>query len=415
MIHLVLSKKDGANIPVKIWTPTIEDGAKVQAINLANLPFTFKHVALMPDTHQGYGMPIGGVLATKNVIIPNAVGVDIGCGMSFCQTNIPVSILRESNDKQGRSLIKCILDTICRNVPVGFNKHKESQPWTGWDTAPEIDIIQQNLANASFSLGTLGGGNHFIELQQDTTGNLCIMLHSGSRNFGKQVCDYYNDVAKKINAKWHSTVTPDLDLAFLPMDSDEGQEYKSAMDFSLEFAQMNRHHMMEKIKSITFNLIDKHIGTVSKAILNEVNAHHNYAAYENHFGENVIIHRKGAIRARVGDIGIIPGSMETPSYIVEGLGNADSFCSASHGAGRAMSRSEARKKFSVEDMIKRLDSKDIILQCKDKGETIDECGLAYKDIDEVIENEKDLVRVTERVTQIGVIMENSKTAQWEIG
>lgn len=403
MAHLVLSKKDGANKPVKIWTDTIEDGARDQAINLANLPFTFKHVALMPDTHQGYGMPIGGVLATKDVIIPNAVGVDIGCGMSFCQTNIPVKLLHETKDKQDRSLVKCMLDTIVRNVPVGFNKHKESQPWTGWDTAPEIDIIQQNLTNASFSLGTLGGGNHFIELQEDTQGNLCIMLHSGSRNLGKQVCDHYNKIAEKLNEKWCSVVTKDQELAFLPIDSDEGQEYKRAMDFALDFARQNRHHMMEKVKSITFNLIDKHIGGISKAILNEVNAHHNYAVYEHHFGENVIVHRKGAIRARKGDVGIIPGSMETPSYIVEGLGNPDSFDSASHGAGRTTSRKKAKAMFSVEDMIKRLDDKNIILQCKNKGDAVDECGLAYKDIDEVIENEKDLVKVTEKVTQIGVI------------
>jgi len=403
MIKLVLSKKDGANLPIKSWASELEESAIKQAVNLANLPFTFKYVALMPDCHLCYGMPVGGVLATKDVIIPNAVGVDIGCGMSFCQTNIPVSILYETKDKQNRNLVKCMIDTISRNVPVGFGKHKTPQEWIGFQSAPDIDIIQSNLMNASISLGTLGGGNHFIELQQDTKGNLCIMLHSGSRNLGKQICDYYNKIAISLNEKWFSSVTKDKELAFLPINSCEGHEYKVAMDFALDFAKQNRQHMMEKIKNICFNLIKKHIGNISKTILNEVNAHHNYAIYENHFGQNVIVHRKGAIRARKNDIGIIPGSMETASYIVRGLGNAESFNSASHGAGRIMSRKKAKSLFSVNDMVKRLKDKNIILNCKNKNDVIDECGLAYKNIDEVIENENDLVEVIESVTQIGVV------------
>lgn len=397
---------DPLRIPIKIWQASyndIEQSCLDQADNLARLPFAYHHVALMPDTHSGYGMPIGGVLATKNVIIPNAVGVDIGCGIAFCQTNIPISVVHEAKTKDGQPLLKFMLAAITRNVPVGFAHHKEPQEWSGFDNAPSTVIVQQQIDPARFQLGTLGGGNHFIEIQEDSSGNLCIMIHSGSRNFGKQICDYYNARAKTHNEKWFSSVPKEHDLAFLPIDSNDGHDYYESMKFALEFARENRRLMMERVKNLVFNLIEKYHGHVSKAILNEVNAHHNYAAMEHHFGENVFIHRKGAIRAREGDPGIIPGSMEAPSYIVEGLGNPDSFHSASHGAGRRMSRARARKTYKVNDFIEGLNKKGIVLQTPDKAKVIDECGEAYKKIDDVIEQEKDLVKVTERVTQIGVI------------
>lgn len=396
-------EKNNMKIPIKSWCPNVEESAMKQAMNLSNLPFAFKHVALMPDCHSGYGMPIGGVLATKGVIIPDAVGVDIGCGMEFIQTDIPVSEFINATDTQKTPLVKAILDMILRNVPVGFNRHKESQMWDGFENAPELAIVQQNLGVAEVSLGTLGGGNHHIELQRDDKGNLCIMLHSGSRNLGKQVCDFYNKQAKKLNLLWHSSVPVEWDLAFLPIDSEDGHNYRIAMNFCLDFAKQNRYLMMERVKNIVLNALEKYVGISNVNILQTVNAHHNYAVYEHHFGENVIVHRKGAIRARYNDMGIIPGSMETPSYIVRGLGNAESFNSASHGAGRVMSRTQARKTLDVQDMVNRLKTKNIILKAPNISDTIDECGLAYKNIDEVINNENDLVEIITKVTQIGVI------------
>lgn len=329
---------------------------------------------------------------------------DIGCGMVFCQTNIPISVVLETKTKDNQPLINFMLGAITRNIPVGFRHHKEPQTWNGFNLAPDdIPIIREQLERSTYQLGTLGGGNHFIEIQKDTAENLCIMIHSGSRNFGKQICDRYNKLAKEMNSKWHTSVDPKFDLAFFPMDDEYGNDYKRAMEYALEFARENRKVMMERTKSIVFNLIEKYHGHVSKQILNEVNAHHNYAAMEHHFGENVMVHRKGAIRARAGELGIIPGSMEAPSYIVEGLGNEDSFCSASHGAGRRMSRTQARRTYKVNEFIEGLDKKGIVLQTPDKAKVIDECGQAYKKIDDVIEQERDLVKVTERVTQIGVI------------
>lgn len=396
-------EKDNMRIPIKSWCPDVEKSAMEQAMNLANLPFAFKHIALMPDCHSGYGMPIGAVLATKGYIIPFAVGVDIGCGMYYIQTDIPVSAFQNETDKQNTPLVKVILSIINRNVPVGFNRHKQPQSWSGFESAPELDIVQKNLGIAEVSLGTLGSGNHYIELQKDDKGNLCIMLHSGSRNLGKKVCDYYNNRAKDLNSKYFSSVPVKWDMAFLPIQSRDGKHYRKAMNFCLDFAQQNRHLMMERIKNIVFNTLDKYCGIKNVNILNTVNAHHNYAAFENHFGENVIIHRKGAIRARVKDMGIIPGSMETPSYIVRGLENAESFHSASHGAGRCMSRKQARNTFDIQDMVNRLKTKNIILSCPNKAAVIDECGGAYKDIEDVIKYENDLVEVITKVTQIGVI------------
>ena len=402
---MFVHKSDLTRLPIKIWADknNIEEECLKQAFNLSGLPFAFKHIALMPDAHSGFGMPIGGVLATKNVVIPNAVGVDIGCGMCFLQTNIPISIILESKTKDDQPLLNFMVGAIQRIVPVGFAHHKNAEEWNGFDRAPNTKIVQQELHKARYQLGTLGGGNHFIEIQKDSNNNLCIMLHSGSRNFGKQIGDYYNKQAKVLNKKWYSSVPENYDLAFLPIDSQDGNDYFKSMKFALEFAHENRRRMMERIKSLVFNLIEKYHGHVSKTILNEVNAHHNYAVFENHFGENVIVHRKGAIRAYAGEAGIIPGSMQAPSYIVEGLGNPDSFMSASHGAGRRMSRKKAREQFKVSDFINDLNAQGIVVGTKDKSSIIDECGAAYKDIDQVINNEKDLVKVTERVTQIGVI------------
>lgn len=370
-------------IPIKLWLDDIEDGALQQARNLANLPFVYKWVAIMPDSHQGYGMPIGGVLATKGVIIPNAVGVDIGCGMGAVQTSI------KGIDTD---TLKAIMGRVREAVPVGFNHHKEAQAWEGFDHAPDLPIIQQELTSARRQLGTLGGGNHFIEFQADENGNLWVMLHSGSRNFGLKVAKVYHREAQALCERWY-TQLPDKDLAFLPVDDTYGQEYLAAMSYCLEFAQASRDHMMSTILGI--------VGEVAGGQeVRRVNIHHNYAAMENHYGENVWVHRKGATRVRTGEAGIIPGSMGTSSYIVEGLGNPESFCSCSHGAGRRLGRKEAGR---VLDLAGEQAKMNGIIHGLRNVSDIDEAPGAYKDIDVVMANQSDLVKITTRLHPLGSI------------
>jgi tRNA-splicing ligase RtcB len=376
--------------PIKTWCNEPEEGAIEQAKNLANLPFIFKHVALMPDTHQGYGMPIGGVIATEGVIIPNAVGVDIGCGMCAVKTNLKVFDL---GDDLGN-----IMRDIRQAIPLGMNHHKEDQEWEGFINYPDIDILCSNMNKAKRSLGTLGGGNHFIEIQKDTDNNVWIMLHSGSRNLGKQIADHYNKKALTLCKMWHSNVYPlegnDV-LPFLPLATQEGKEYLEAMNFALDFALANRMQMINKCKEAFQKYIDCEFGEV-------INIHHNYAAMENHFGKNVMVHRKGATSARKGQYGIIPGSQGTSSYIVEGLGNPDSFMSCSHGAGRKMSRKAARENLSVEEEVKLLNDQGIKHAIRNVSD-LDEAPSAYKDIKTVMEEQEDLVKILVELKPLGVI------------
>lgn len=369
--------------PIKLWLDDIEEGALRQARNLANLPFVHKWVAIMPDTHQGFGMPIGGVLATDGVIIPNAVGVDIGCGMGAVLTSL-----------QGldTGTLKEIMSRIRKVIPVGFDHHKEAQEWEGFDRAPDIPIIQQELASARRQLGTLGGGNHFIEFQRDEGGRLWIMLHSGSRNFGLKVANTYHKKAQARCEGLHVAL-PDRDLAFLPMEDSAGQEYHAAMSYCLEFAQANRDHMMEAITGIVAEV-------AGGAELDRVNIHHNYAALERHFGKDVWVHRKGATRVREGERGIIPGSMGASSYIVVGLGNPESFNSCSHGAGRKMGRKEAGRKLHLEEEQAKMAG---IVHGLRSTADLDEAPGAYKDIDQVMESQKDLVKIAVRLKPLGSI------------
>jgi tRNA-splicing ligase RtcB (3'-phosphate/5'-hydroxy nucleic acid ligase) len=362
--------------PIKLWLDDIEEGALDQAKNLANLPFIFKHVAIMPDSHQGYGMPIGGVLATKGVIIPNAVGVDIGCGMSAVRLDTDMIELPN------------FIELIKQLVPVGFSRHQKKQEWHGFNDAPDIPIIQQELEAAHYQLGTLGGGNHFIEIQKGSDGYIWIMLHSGSRNFGLKIANEYHKKAKQMCEKWVSDI-PTLDLAFLPMDTAEGREYFEAMNYALRFARENRKLMMQNVLSL-----------IPYKGLDGVNIHHNYAAYENHFNTNVIVHRKGATKATEGLKGIIPGSQGTKSYIVEGLGNPDSFMSCSHGAGRKMGRKQAQRELSFEDEAKKMEG---IIHSVKSVDDLDEAPGAYKDIDVVMDNQKDLVKISVELTPLAVI------------
>lgn len=373
-------------IPIKMWLTELEDAALQQAKNLANLPFAFKHVALMPDSHSGYGMPIGGVLATKGAVIPNAVGVDIGCGMCAVRTSL------QELDTLSR---KAIVDGVRSVVPVGFNHHKQPVQWEGFEQAPEVAVIRRELESAQYQLGTLGGGNHFIEIQKGSDGFVWIMLHSGSRNFGLKIAKEYHAKAQALCEKWYSNI-PDKDLAFLPIGTTEATEYLGAMDFALKFARENRFQMIEKIKAVFLYVA----GGVTFGDV--INVHHNYAKYENHFGENVIVHRKGATSARDGQLGLIPGSQGTKSYVVRGKGNPESFMSCSHGAGRKLGRKQACRELDLQAEKKLLDDQGIVHSIR-KVEDLDEAPSAYKDIAMVMENQSDLVSIEVELSPLAVI------------
>jgi tRNA-splicing ligase RtcB len=376
---------EGNRLKIYCWAPDLEEEAMAQARNLANLPFACSHVALLPDAHSGYGMPIGGVLATRDVIVPNAVGVDIGCGMRAVKLPVPAGKLYEKRDS--------ILNDIQRSIPTGFNWHKKPQDHALFKTAPDIRIIREELDNARRQLGTLGGGNHFIELQSDTEGHAWVMLHSGSRNLGKKTCDVYNKLAREKN---HYKLDDSWQLWGLPADSPTGREYLQAMRFCLDFARANREQMMKIILEIT----ERHL-KINTSGLNQLDVHHNYAAVEKIGGTDHIVHRKGAVKAE-GTV-IIPGSMGTPSYICRGLQNPKSFNSCSHGAGRRMGRNAARKSYSVESVIQEMRSKDISFFKADKKDAAEECSAAYKDISEVMRQQRDLVEILLELKPIGVV------------
>ena len=379
-------------IPIKMWLDEPEEGSVLQAKNLANLPFAFKQVCLMPDTHQGYGMPIGGVLATKGVIIPNAVGVDIGCGMCAAKTNTKIGTV-------SKETVKKIMSGIRELVPLGFEHHKKRQDESLMPqdfNLDELPVIKNQYLAALKQLGTLGGGNHFIELQRCHDGYLWIMIHSGSRNLGKQVADHYNKVAKKMNELWFSSINSKADLAFLPFQTDEAHKYYKEMRYCTEFAFANRRLMMERIQQTISSVIS------NVAYESTINIAHNYAAFEEHFGEKVIVHRKGATSAKAGETGIIPGSQGTKSYIVEGLGNPESFMSCSHGAGRALSRSAAIKTLDLEAEKRKLDELGIIHSVRSQSD-LEEASSAYKDISQVMAFQEDLVKIKVELSPVAVI------------
>ena len=377
MNNVVSSEKH----PIKIWASIIEEGALQQARDLANLPFLYKWVALMPDAHWGFGMPIGGVIATKGVIIPNAVGVDIGCGMIAVKTSLK-SISVET--------IKTIIGQTRGLIPTGRYHQPYDQDWDGFDLVPDIEILKSNIPSARKQLGTLGGGNHFIEIQQSEDGFIWLMIHSGSRNLGYGIANYFHKEAVKLNEKWFSEVK-NKDLAFLPINSKEGHDYFNAMKFCLTFAQKNRELMMSNF----MGMVERNTDATK---IEEINIHHNYAAFEHHYGENVIIHRKGATRARLGELGIIPGSMGTSSYIVEGLGNPESFTSCSHGAGRMMGRRQAQRTLDLAHEQELMEG--IVHGLRSKS-NLEEAPSAYKDIDVVMEDQKDLVKIVSKLKPIG--------------
>lgn len=381
----------GEPLPIKLWLNDIEAGALEQARNLARLPFAFRHIALMPDCHQGFGMPIGGVLATREVIIPNAVGVDIGCGMCAVQTS-----LQEVDEKTLRSIMSGIRGLI----PLGFKHHAKPQDerrMPSRESLQDMPVVSREYESATSQIGTLGGGNHFIEIQKGSDGLIWIMVHSGSRNIGKQVADYYNRLAIKLNEEWKSPVPRSAQLAWLPIDSREGQQYISEMNYCIDFALANRRLMMDNILSV----FDEHLkGNFRAAPM--INIAHNYAALEKHFGQEVMVHRKGATKASLDTTGIIPGSQGANSYIVKGKGNPESFESCSHGAGRKMGRKEAIRSLNLKKEIEKLDQKGVIHALRRAGD-LEEASGAYKDIEIVMKNQDDLVDILVELRPLAVI------------
>ena len=390
-------------VPIKSWTQGVpfEDDAKRQLKNIAQMPFIHKWVAVMPDVHLGKGATIGSVIPSVGAVIPAAVGVDIGCGMMAVKTSLKAKDLPDS-------LLELRL-AIERAVPHGRSKRMRGGRDKGaWCDIPEdvaqawlplmakFDVLQQkhpvlkNTNNVKH-LGTLGTGNHFIEVCLDETETVWVMLHSGSRGVGNRIGNHFIELAKKDMEKWHIHL-PDSDLAYLPEGTDHFSDYVEAVEWGQQFARMNREVMMQRV----IVAMKRTLGTQFDAQLEAVNCHHNYVSREEHYGQNVIVTRKGAVSAQRGQLGIIPGSMGARSYIVRGLGNEESFCSCSHGAGRVMSRTKAKKLVSLDEHVKATEG----VECRKDKDVIDETPAAYKSIDSVMEAQKDLVEIMYTLKQV---------------
>ncbi|AKG22039.1 RtcB family protein [Calothrix sp. 336/3] len=359
------------------------------AKNVASLPFVFKHVALMPDVHLGKGALVGSVIATKEAIIPAAVGVDIGCGM--CAIKTPF------NGDKLEGKLKKIRQDIEAAIPTGFDENQDVEKtvsnWQRWQNFKDLHSGVQDLeVKAMRQMGSLGGGNHFIEVCLDAENQVWLMLHSGSRNIGNKLAKCHISTAKEL-AKMAGERLPDPDLANFVAGTEEFRAYWHDLQWAQDYARVNREVMMARFKRI----VEKHLagGKPTKPLL-EVNCHHNYAEKEVHFGEEVYVTRKGAVRAQENDYGIIPGSMGTKSYIVKGKGCADSFCSCSHGAGRVLSRSKAKNVYTLDDLIQQTAG----VECRKDSGILDEIPAAYKPIDQVMENQSDLVEVVATLKQV---------------
>lgn len=359
------------------------------AKNVASLPFVYKHVALMPDVHIGKGALVGSVIATKDAIIPAAVGVDIGCGMA--------ALKMPFNASQLEGKLKKIRSEIEATIPVGFNENKDIETkvsnWQKWQDFKHLHSGVQRLETKALKqIGSLGGGNHFIELCLDTEDQVWLMLHSGSRHIGNQLAECHIKTGKEL-AKLAHLKLADPDLAYFVTNTPEFDAYWRDLQWAQNYARFNRDVMMNRFKII----VEKYLnGGKSVTPLLTVNCHHNYAEKENHFGEDVYITRKGAVRAMENDYGIIPGSMGAKSFIVKGKGNHDSFCSCSHGAGRSMSRTQAKKQFDVFDLINQTEG----IECRKDQGVLDEIPSAYKSIEEVINQQTDLVEIVATLKQV---------------
>ena len=380
-------------VPIQSWAPDLEGTALEQATNLSNLPFAIDHVALMPDAHAGYGMPIGGVLFADKAVVPYAIGVDIGCGVALVETDLTVEDLPTAElDK--------VLASIDRGVPTGY--HSLKTPVDREVALEAMGIAKPELVKDAWfdralgQLGSLGGGNHFLELQRDEAGTVFVMLHSGSRNLGKTICDEYHKRALAQNRTWHVALPHD-ELAFLPVGTDDFVGYWSAMEFALRFAEVNRSRMLDVVER-SFEHLTK-IGRFDRL----VDVHHNYAAWERHVGRNGIVHRKGAVRARAGEVVLIPGSMGTASYVGEGLGNAESFETCQHGAGRALSRTAARKAKTSREVYDEMAALGVVLRSSEPKGVAEEAAFAYKDIESAMAASASLVGPSKRLTPLGVV------------
>lgn len=393
---------EGKAVPIKAWTKGVEfdPKAREQVMNMSSMPFIHHHIAVMPDVHWGVGATVGSVIPQIGAIIPAAVGVDIGCGMLAVRTSLKAHDLPES--------LKLIRDYIESAVPHGRTQNGGPGDCGAWPAVPYVAALHWNTffeerfnairnahpkaisRNTVNHLGTLGTGNHFIELCLDEDQCVWIMLHSGSRGLGNRFGSYFIELAKEDMKKWMVNL-PDENLAYFPEGTKNFNDYMTAVEFGQDFARSNREMMLVSIMEAL-----RKVFPVFKLTEEAVNCHHNYVARENHFGKDVLVTRKGAVRARLGDLGIIPGSMGAKSYIVRGLGNPESFNSCSHGAGRRMSRNEAARKISLEQHAKDTSG----VECRKDADVLDESPMAYKDIDAVLEAEKDLVEVVHTLKQI---------------
>jgi tRNA-splicing ligase RtcB len=380
----------GKHVDIRMWTQpsTVEDQAMRQLQNIAALPWTYRHVAVMPDVHYGKGATVGSVIAMRDAVSPAAVGVDIGCGMTAVRTSLRAEDL-PADLKRLRSLLE-------RAVPVGFAQHRataftdrDAADWkVFWQAFEDLTpAVKANSAKALHQMGTLGGGNHFIEICLDTQSQVWVMLHSGSRGTGNLLAQHHIEVARGLA---HNQSLPDPDLAVFLANTQEMKAYRHDLFWAQDYARRNRAVMLRLICDVLTQQFPQIAFEVP------ISAHHNYVAEETHFGEDVLVTRKGAIRAGRGDLGIIPGSMGTGSYIVRGLGNPDSFESASHGAGRRMSRNKARKQFTEADLAAQTAG----VECRKDAGVVDEIPAAYKNIDEVIRNQDDLVEVVTKLKQV---------------
>ncbi|GAB1264165.1 RtcB family protein [Aurantivibrio infirmus] len=391
-IKKVLAPHKDQRLAVKIWTDDIDYNTQAQLSRVANLPFVFKHVAAMPDVHLGRGATVGSVIATEKAIIPAAVGVDIGCGMNAVRLSLKAKDLPDN--------LKAIRSDIESAVPVGAGgQHRDPKIAGGHDVSMRLSKILEKhpslskmmkLNGFAKQLGTLGSGNHFIELCLDENQDVWVMLHSGSRGVGNKIGMYFISLAKREMEKWMINL-PDRDLAYLSEGSDYYDDYIEAVSWGQDYALLNRAHMMDAVlRALRNHLPDFSITQEA------INCHHNYVEKENHFGRNVWVTRKGAIRARKDDLGIIPGSMGDKSFIVRGKGEEESFCSCSHGAGRRLSRTAAARKYRVSDLVAATEG----IECrKDKG-VIDEIPMAYKPIESVMDNQSDLVEIVHTLRQV---------------
>lgn len=394
--------QDSKGVPIKMWTKgvPVDEKSKDQLLKTAQMPFIYKWMAVMPDVHVGIGATIGSVIPTKGAIIPAAVGVDIGCGMMASRTTLTASDLPDN--------LFALRTELERLIPHGMTKNRGQRDRGSWANPSErVDAVWSELVtdfdyicakhprlkntNNRTQLGTLGTGNHFVEICLDEHQQVWIMLHSGSRGVGNAIGSYFIDLARKDMQK-HFINLPDKDLAYLVEGTEHFDDYWFAVGWAQRFAMKNRELMMEAAVQALRIIINKPFNAKVEA----VNCHHNYVDKEEHFGQEVLVTRKGAVRARLGEYGIIPGSMGAKSFIVKGKGNQESFCSCSHGAGRVLSRTAAKKQFTVEDQIAQTQG----VECRKDEAVIDEIPSAYKPIEDVMKAQSDLVEVVYTLNQV---------------